>query len=227
MTRETQQQTSLQQWRGIDQRTQPTLLRDGFFSSSRGLFFGLDGAAERISGKALAFRFVDAILNEVEEVYSIFQFGDIALVQTISQTQEAAKLYFVSIAELYALTIPPQPGVPAAPVISGLTANQLIVTTPAFPTNTGFFVLQVSVNDSIWSTVNGSIGAGIATLQNGFASGTTRYYRVGAHNPNIVGIPPLTTWGPSVSVTTLIETPIETESNLILETEDSQQLSIE
>lgn len=76
--RETQIQISLQQWRGVDQRTSPVLVQDGFFVMSRGVFFGLGENAERVPGKVLSQYMVDPVFN-------IFQFGDKVLIQTIDE----------------------------------------------------------------------------------------------------------------------------------------------
>lgn len=78
--RETQLDISLQQWRGVDQHTQPTLVRDGFFVMARGVFFGLGGNAERIPGKRLA-----GLLESA--VFQLHQFGDKVIVQTLDAVQ--------------------------------------------------------------------------------------------------------------------------------------------
>lgn len=72
--RETRLTISLQQWRGVDQRTKPTLVRDGFFVMSRGVFFGLGDNAERIPGKKLSTLLPTAVFN-------LQQFGNKVLIQ--------------------------------------------------------------------------------------------------------------------------------------------------
>lgn len=85
--RETQSEGSLQQWKGVDQRTQPTLVHDGFFSMIRGTFFGLGDNASRIPGKRL-------VLKLAVPVFNLYVFGDIVLVQ--GQTT----LYMLPVSEL-------------------------------------------------------------------------------------------------------------------------------
>lgn len=80
---------SLQQWRGVNQRLQPTLVPDGFFSDARGIYFGYGENAERLRGKDLAGRVDEAVLN-------IFTFNNVVLVQTLT------KLRIISIADLLA-----------------------------------------------------------------------------------------------------------------------------
>lgn len=94
--RETILAAVLQQWRGINQRTQPTLVQDGFFVMARGVFFGLGDNAERIPGKKLAGALTFPIFN-------ICVFGDNVLVQGISS------LSILPISDLLAGTILPDP----------------------------------------------------------------------------------------------------------------------
>lgn len=76
--RETRVDNVLQQWRGVDQRTQPTLVKDGFFVMTRGVYFGLGGNAERVPGKVLS------LLSD-EPVFNIVQFGDKILIQGLTE----------------------------------------------------------------------------------------------------------------------------------------------
>lgn len=76
--RETQLAISLQQWRGVDQRTSPTLVQEGFFVFSRGVYFGLGDNAERVPGKTLSVKLPGPILQ-------IFQFGSNAIIQGYGQ----------------------------------------------------------------------------------------------------------------------------------------------
>lgn len=78
--RESQTSSSLQQWRGVDQRSQPTLVQDGFFMMSRGVFFGFGENAERIPGKALKMLLDDPIFN-------IVQCGDVTFIQNFDSLQ--------------------------------------------------------------------------------------------------------------------------------------------
>lgn len=64
--RETRVDSVLQQWRGVDQRTQPTLVKDGFFVMARGVYFGLGGNAERIPGKTLSTLMAQPVFNIVQ-----------------------------------------------------------------------------------------------------------------------------------------------------------------
>ncbi len=90
--RETQISGVLQQWRGVDQRTQPTLVQDGFFVMTRGVFFGLGDNAQRVPGKRLAGLLPAAI-------FQIVQFGEIAIVQSMNTVN------IVPIAELAAFAV--------------------------------------------------------------------------------------------------------------------------
>lgn len=89
--RETQKQGSLQDWKGVDQRTQPTRVADGFFIMSYGTIFGFtDGGVERLPGKKLAVKIASPVV-------SIMQFGEITFIQqldklTIIPTAELATL---------------------------------------------------------------------------------------------------------------------------------------
>lgn len=86
--RETVGNVSLQQWRGMDQRTQPTNVQDGFFTSARGVYFGLGDNAERLPGKVLHFLLAQG-------VFGIYVFQQLALLQT--QT----KLLAMPLADLF------------------------------------------------------------------------------------------------------------------------------
>lgn len=92
--RETQVQSSLQKWKGVNQRTQPTLLEDGFFSMSQGIYFGLGDNAERIPGKQLA-----GYLQGLS-IFNIFQFGNISFIQT------KTKLFSVPTSDLINFSVP-------------------------------------------------------------------------------------------------------------------------
>lgn len=85
--RETQQNSSVQSWRGVDQRTQPTLVQDGFFTMSRGVFFGLGDNAERLPGKEIL-----AYLDE--PIFQLFINGNNLLIQTMEN------LYSVALSEI-------------------------------------------------------------------------------------------------------------------------------
>lgn len=51
--RESIGETTINKWKGVNQRVQPTLVPDGFFSSSFGVYFGLGDNAQRLPGKVL------------------------------------------------------------------------------------------------------------------------------------------------------------------------------
>lgn len=77
-------------WRGVDQRSVPTLTQEGFCTFSKGVFFGLGNNAERISGKKLSG------LIELP-IFGVWQFGSNVLVQTISDVR------MITVAELVTL----------------------------------------------------------------------------------------------------------------------------
>lgn len=76
--RESKVDSVLQQWRGVDQRSQPTLVQSGFFVMARGVYFGLGGNAERIPGKTLS------LLSD-EPVFNMVQFGNKVLIQGLTE----------------------------------------------------------------------------------------------------------------------------------------------
>lgn len=86
--RELQVESEISTFRGVDERTVPTLLDSNFFSSSRNVYFGLDGVVSRIEGKLLLRKLDDSIVNLV-------QFGDKIIIQTL------ATLQIVTLKELY------------------------------------------------------------------------------------------------------------------------------
>lgn len=73
--REIRSPSQLQQWKGVDQRSQPTLVQNGFFVMARGVIFGLSENVERISGKKLAL-LVDS------SIFNLSQFNKNVFVQT-------------------------------------------------------------------------------------------------------------------------------------------------
>lgn len=87
--RETKLSISLQQWRGVDQRTSPVRVQDGFFVMSRGVYFGLGDNAERIPGKQLAGKLDLAALQ-------IYQFGNNVMMQGLG------RLWMIDSASLFA-----------------------------------------------------------------------------------------------------------------------------
>lgn len=182
--RETRVDSDLQKWRGIDQRTQPTLLQDGFFTISRGIYFGL-GEAERLPGKSLSYQFDGP-------VFVIAQFDNMAILQGYNE------VFMVEVNELANFHVTLIPGVPLAPSISGIDITEMDITTPiVLPANADSFTLQRSLDDVNWT----SIATGLAILQltndTGLTPATLYYYRVLAVNPDH------STAGPSSSATTL------------------------
>lgn len=74
--RETPIESSINNWKGVNQRIQPTLIQEGFLTNAIGCFFGLGENAERLPGKRLA-GFLD------EPIFNIFPFDKIVIVQTM------------------------------------------------------------------------------------------------------------------------------------------------
>lgn len=185
--RETQLTVSLQQWRGVDQRTSPTLVQDGFFVMSRGVYFGLGDNAERVPGKALAGKLAKAVLQ-------ISQFGNNVLVQGLGE------LWFTDVKGLLDLDITFKPDAPLAPTLSNVSFTSMDVTLPAsYPAYTLSFSLQRSLDNVTWTT----IGTGLATLQvvhdTGLSNTTLYYYR-------LLAVGGGSTAGPSANATTLTPT---------------------
>ncbi len=75
MPRETIEQTVLEQWRGVNQRLQPTIVPDGFFTFTKGVYFGLGDNATRVAGKTVTYKFSSPI-------YNIVAWGPFAILQT-------------------------------------------------------------------------------------------------------------------------------------------------
>ncbi len=74
MSRESIEQTVLEQWKGINQRLQPTIVPDGFFTFAKGVYFGLGDNAVRIAGKVVIHKFSSP-------VYNIAAWGNFAILQ--------------------------------------------------------------------------------------------------------------------------------------------------
>lgn len=184
--RETQISISLQQWRGVDQRTSPTRVQDGFFVMSRGVFFGLGENAERVPGKRLSGLMDDAVFNLV-------QFGDRVLVQTMT------KLLIGDVSEFVGFDLTFTPDVPGLVSFSNIGHDSVDVTMPgpSLPDHTVSLSLERSLDDSTWVTV----GTGLAALQivndTGLTPLTQYFYRAVA-----VGVVSSVN-GPSDDVTTI------------------------
>lgn len=90
--RETQQPSVLNQWKGINQRIQPSLVPDGFFTFAKGVYFGLGDNCERLTGKKTAGKLSAPIFN-------IAIHGKIAMLQTMNQ------VLMVPVADLLNFTV--------------------------------------------------------------------------------------------------------------------------
>lgn len=127
--RETLSGDSVQRWKGVNQRTQPTLVEDGFFTGCTGLYFNTDGVI-RLNGKKLAG-------NIGQAVFMIFQLDKIALLQTTSQ------LLAIPIEELLGFSLIQLPGVPQTPVVTDISYTTLNLHGPtSYPAHTLSFSLQ-------------------------------------------------------------------------------------
>lgn len=182
--RETNIDVSLQQWRGVNQRLQPTLVPDGFFSDARGMYFGFGENAERLPGKVLAGRLVSPVLF-------LFILQDKVLIQTLDA------LLMTDVSELMALSLTYQPGVPGAPVLSAVGFFTITATTPAvFPAYTTSFTLQRSLDNVSFATLQTGMAISTAFVDNTVIDATLYYYRVLAVNASN------STAGPSANATT-------------------------
>lgn len=85
-------QNEIHSWKGVDQRSQPTLVPQGYVTNARGCFFGLGENAERLPGKRLAGKLDGPI-------FMLFSFEDATLIQTLDT------LYIVPTIELLELAI--------------------------------------------------------------------------------------------------------------------------
>lgn len=127
--RETLSGDSIQRWKGVNQRTQPTLVEDGFFTGSIGLFFNTDGVI-RLDGKKLAG-------NIGKPVFSIFQVDKIALLQTTTQ------LLIIPIEELNGFAIVQLPQLPQTPVVTDVSYTTLNLHAPtSYPAHTLSFRME-------------------------------------------------------------------------------------
>lgn len=93
--RESQIQTFLQEWKGMDQRTSPVRVQEGFFSNTNGTYFGLGENAERVPGKLIA----GQIKNDM--IVNLHYFDQQVLIQGING------LYILPYADLLARNIVP------------------------------------------------------------------------------------------------------------------------
>lgn len=84
--RETFIENEIHSWKGVDQRSQPTLVPSGYVTNARGCLFG-SGESERIPGKQLAGKLSDPIFH-------LYNFQEITFVQTFDT------LYIVPTLEL-------------------------------------------------------------------------------------------------------------------------------
>ncbi len=75
--RETIATNVLNQWKGVNQRLQPTVVPDGFFTFAKGIYFGLGENATRIEGK-------QASGYIAEPVVQITVIGQLAMLQTLN-----------------------------------------------------------------------------------------------------------------------------------------------
>lgn len=187
--RETHLGISLQQWRGVDQRTSPLRVQEGFFVMSRGVYFGLGDNAERIPGKTLTGTLDKAVVQA-------FGFGDVVFIQGLG------KLWMIDQSSVFSPGIIFQPSIPPAPALSNIGTNTIDITMPAsYPDYTLSFTIQRSLDNLTWST----IATGFATLQvkhnTGLLDNTTYYYRLIA-----VGAAANTTGPASNATTTAIAT---------------------
>jgi hypothetical protein len=127
--RETSTGDSIQRWKGVNQRTQPTLVKDDFFTSSRGLYFGPEGVI-RLFGKRLVGK-LDG------PVFGIFVFGAFAMVQTTT------KLWSIPIDEITSFAILQYPSIPGTPIVYNIDYTSLTVQTPpSYPAHTLSFRLE-------------------------------------------------------------------------------------
>lgn len=181
--RETKQPGSLQQWKGVNQRLQPTLVPDGFFSDARGVFFGFGENAERMPGKSLAGILPKAVLG-------IFVFNAKALIQTLDA------LWVTDVTDLTNLALTFNPKSPLAPSFNAVTDSSFNVILPALPTYALSLTLQRSADGISWTTTNTGQTAGAIISFVGETPSTTVYFRV--LGVNAVGA----TAGPSATVTT-------------------------
>lgn len=173
-------------WKGVDQRTQPTLVQDGFFSMTRGTYFGFGDNCIRLPGKKLSTQLPSSIL-----VLFPIQIGTITIIQTLGV------LYVVDTASLLAFDPTLIPEAPPAPTFGNVTSTTVIVITPSvLPIFTASFSIQQSPDNSSWTT----IATNLATLQNflvtGLTASTLYYFRFLSVNGG------LESQGPSSSVTT-------------------------
>jgi hypothetical protein len=128
--RETLSGDSIQRWKGVNQRTSPTIVQDGFFSHSMGVYFNNEGVV-RIFGKRLAGKLGGPIFH-------IFQIEGIALLQT--QTA----LWSVTVAELSEFFITQFPEEPEAPLVYNILHTTLTVQAPpSYPAHTTSFSVQM------------------------------------------------------------------------------------
>lgn len=88
--RETNIPSSINNWEGVNQRLQPTLVPDGFFFFAKGVQFGQNNNVQRLTGKTVTDKFSSAI-------FGITAWGEFAIVQLYNSVV------------FYLTTTPPEP----------------------------------------------------------------------------------------------------------------------
>lgn len=177
--RETLSGDVIQRWKGVNQRTQPTLVPDDFFTSSRGLYFATYGVV-RLDGKHLVGR-LDG------PVFSIFQFGKFAFVQTTT------KLWSIPIAEIANFFVLQLPEIPGTPIVYDISYTSLTVQAPpSYPGHTLSFSLEerfIEVdrpggddNPQAWTDLGGEVEPSELFYRAGLYIGGIYEYRAVATN---------------------------------------------
>lgn len=167
--REHRVDTEIASFRGVNERLEATLLDTSLVSSSRNIYFGLDGVASRIEGKQLA-----GILNH--PIINIHQFGDRVLIQTTEDLQ------MIPLQDLLAGTFIVLPGTPDVPIFVSKTASSITILTPPAVTDADSYNLQMAVGIGSFATLQVGVTPDTEYSASGLSSLTQHYFRVVAIN---------------------------------------------
>lgn len=161
--------TQISSLRGVNERMEATLLDNSLVSSSRNVYFNVDGVASRIEGKRLLGVIPGTIVN-------LYQFDENVLIQTLEN------LHIIKLTDLLSGNFITLPDAPLAPIFVSSTATSITLQIPILSEN-------ATVYDLLWS----SDGTEFAGLQinvtpedevtiTGLLGNTTYYFRIRAYN---------------------------------------------
>lgn len=158
-------------FRGVNERMEATLLDNALVSSSRNIYFGLDGVASRIEGKRLAGLIDFPIVN-------IHQFGERVLIQTTDNLQ------MISLSDLLSGNFLVLPGVSLAPIFVSKTSTSITIETPPAVVDAVSYNLEIAIGLGAFATLQVGSTPETEYTATGLAPLTLHYFRIIAINAN-------------------------------------------